>query len=412
MTRFLLLISCVLLVPTLAAQTITVSGNATLAVSNGAVLDLHSATLDFGTTGTLAETTGGRVAGGVLTATRTLNAPSAVDVAGLGATITSAQNLGATVVTRGHAPQQAGTVGIARYYDVAPANNANLNATLAFRYHDAELNGLAEADLKAWRSSDGGATYAALGGTLDAAANTLTLTGLGSFSRFTAAAQVVALLAAQAWLQGPYNAGAGQMNTALSAVLPATDPYTGTATVAPHFFTADPAGQQVVDWVLVRLLTGNPAAPPMTVAAEVPALLKKDGSIVATDGISALSLPVLAGSYYVVVRHRNHLPVMSSSAVALGAGTAAWDFRAAQAQAYGATPMKALAAGTFGLFAGDGNASGDIGAADRNSVWRAQNGLTGYRAGDYNLSGDVSATDRNALWRTNNGRAAQVPPAN
>lgn len=406
----LFLIAFVLLVPALAAQTITVSNSTTLAVSNNTVLDLHGATLDFGTTGSLAESAGGRVTGGLLTATRTLNAPNAANVAGLGATITAAQNLGVTTVTRGHAPQAAGGGSIARYYEIAPTNNAALGATLVFEYHDAELNGATESSLSLWRSPDGGATYAAAGGTLDGAANTLTLTSIGSFARFTAAAQQVALLATSVWLQGPWNAGAQDMNVGLSAVLPTTDPYTGAATVAADFFTTDAAGQQVVDWVLVRLLSGDLVSPPMTVVAEQPALLRKDGSIVAPDGTSPLSFGV-TGSYYVSVSHRNHLAVMSSSPVALG-GAAAWDFRTAQAQAYGATPMKALAAGAFALFAGDGNASGDIGASDRNSIWRAQNGLSGYRTGDFNLSGDVSAADRNTFWRPNNGRAAQVPPAN
>ena len=200
------------------------------------------------------------------------------------------------------------------------------------------------------------------------------------------------------------------MNAALSAVLPQSDPYGGTSSVAsPTFFTSTAQGQQVVDWVLVRLLSGAPGTT-LALAAERPGLLLRNGQITGTDATSPLGFSgVAAGSYYVVVRHRNHLAVMSANAVSFAGGSATYDFTTAQAQAFGANPMREVTVGVFALVAGDGNATGDVSAADRNTVWRPQNGLAGYRNADYNLSADVSATDRNSFWRPNNGRATQVP---
>ncbi|MCB0744556.1 MAG: hypothetical protein KDC67_11675, partial [Ignavibacteriae bacterium] len=46
------------------------------------------------------------------------------------------------------------------------------------------------------------------------------------------------------------------------------------------------------------------------------ALLKSDGSIVDIDGNSAVSFNgITSGNYYVVVYHRNHLPIISSQPI-------------------------------------------------------------------------------------------------
>ena len=167
------------------AQQVTVSGGATLTVSGGGVLSIGTATMDFGTTATLVES-GGRIADGTLTATRDLNAPAAQNVGGLGATITSAADLGTVVVTRTATRQSGnGHQGIARAYDIAPAVNAGLDATLTLAYHDAELSGLTEAALVLYRSTDGGATWEARSGTRDTDANTITVAGVDALSRWT-----------------------------------------------------------------------------------------------------------------------------------------------------------------------------------------------------------------------------------
>ncbi len=160
----------------------------TLALTGGD-LDLNGFHVDLGTTGTLSETTGHTVKGirGTIRATRTLNAPNGDDVAGLGAEITSNQDLGATTLTRGHAVQTGdGNQSIARYFDVAPANNSQLDARFVFRYDDAELNGLVEGDLVLFRSTDGGTTWTQEGGLVNPVANTISLSGVDAFSRWTA----------------------------------------------------------------------------------------------------------------------------------------------------------------------------------------------------------------------------------
>ena len=104
---------------------------------------------------------------------------------------------------------------------------------------------------------------------------------------------------------------------------------------------------------------------------------------------------VTEGAYHIVVRHANHLPVMSAEAQGLSVSSSTvYDFSLALAQAYGPEPMEQVTTSgptRYALIAG--NASwGDIrvNAADRQVV-KNQLGLTGYRAGDLNLSGTVNA---------------------
>ena len=71
----------------------------------------------------------------------------------------------------------------------------------------------------------------------------------------------------------------------------------------------------IVDWVLLELRTGTAAN---TTVGKRAALLKSDGSIVDLDGISQVKFKgIVPGNYYVVVRHRNHLAIMTASAIPL-----------------------------------------------------------------------------------------------
>ena len=173
-----------------AAQTVTIQNGGTITVENGGVWDLSGTTVDLGGTGSTAsidEKGGGRFTGGQLTATRDLDAPTQATPAGLGIEINSSETLGETTITRGHTVQTGdGNESIARYYDIAPDTNIDLDATLTFSYHDAELNGLAESTLEFFRSTDGGSTWSEEGqSSRDTNANTVTLSGINAFSRWT-----------------------------------------------------------------------------------------------------------------------------------------------------------------------------------------------------------------------------------
>lgn len=162
----------------------------TFEVKNGATVTIQDGTLDLGATTTLNEN-GGYVTGtGQIKAKRALNAPSSQNVAGLGAFITSNQDLGITNIFRSHAEQSVGNrKSIKRYYDIYPLNNSGLNARLDFSYADTDVNNLPENDLTLFQSDDSGLSYSSIGYAIrDASSNLITIDGIDSFSRFTAAA--------------------------------------------------------------------------------------------------------------------------------------------------------------------------------------------------------------------------------
>jgi len=166
------------------ANNITVNGNLTLSSGD---IDMNGKTISLGSSALVSETAGNTVKGsGSISGTTTLNAPSFVNPLGLGATITSAANLGSTTITRGHSEQIGGSeTSILRYYDITPATNTGLNATLVFAYDESELNGKTENDLILFKSTDAGTSWTTENGAVNTSSNTVTLTGINEFSRWT-----------------------------------------------------------------------------------------------------------------------------------------------------------------------------------------------------------------------------------
>jgi len=231
------------------------------------------------------------------------------------------------------------------------------------------------------------------------------------------------LVSAKVFLQGPYNAGT--MSTSLNTGdqletyaynQPYNVPpwsYSGTETVGgpgTTFFNDNP---DIVDWVLVELRTSTSPSPSDVRRA---AFVKNNGDIVDIDGTSPAEFSgISGGDYYIVIKHRNHLAVMSANAVTLP-NVSAYDFTDAQNKAYKPTvgspdPMADLGGTKYGMYSGDANADGSPDAFDNNLYWMPANGLPyNYPGGaDYNLDGGVDSFDSNLFWKPNNGKATQVP---
>ncbi|HNA33467.1 MAG TPA: hemagglutinin protein, partial [Flavobacteriales bacterium] len=96
-----------------------------------------------------------------------------------------------------------------------------------------------------------------------------------------------------------------------------------------------------VDWVLVELRN---AATPATLVRTQAALLQSDGDIVGLDNNSTLTLPVPAGTYHVAIRHRNHLGVMTGTAVALSSSPTSLDLTTGLVGTYGTNALKTVGA--------------------------------------------------------------------
>ncbi len=161
-------------------------------VFTSGLIDLNNSNINLGNSGFLeAENENSRVIGsngGQLIFNTILNAPSFANPANLGAIITSSQNLGAVTISRGHQSQINGYgngSSVLRYYDINPTINTALNATLRFKYFDAELNALDENGLVFWKSSNN--TNWVLQGfnSREVTANYVEKSGINDFSRWT-----------------------------------------------------------------------------------------------------------------------------------------------------------------------------------------------------------------------------------
>ena len=197
---------------------------------------------------------------------------------------------------------------------------------------------------------------------------------------------------AKVFLQGPY-AGGDTMKTTLNKYnfIPTSQPYN----IDPwNYFGNEhveiiPPG--VVDWILLELRTEIKSSSTIIKRA---AFLKSDGNIVDLDGSSPVTLSGVAqGSYYLVVKHRNHLSIMSADTI-LFSDTTRYDFTINQSKAFGNKPMAELGGGKYGMIAGDNNGDKVISVSDYNLV-SIDLFQTGYKLEDHNMDGTVLVTDFN-----------------
>ncbi|MBN3034973.1 MAG: right-handed parallel beta-helix repeat-containing protein, partial [Bacteroidales bacterium] len=215
-------------------------------------------------------------------------------------------------------------------------------------------------------------------------------------------------------LEGAFNGV--NMNTSLyqGGVLPLSQPYNG----YPWYYsgtesvTAIPVSN-VVDWVLAELRDADDAsmATGATTIARQAGFLLDDGSVVSIDGIQPMLFSeTINKNLYVVVRHRNHISVMSAGTPPFAGNTYTWDFTLGAGQAYGGVNAHTqLLPDAWGMTGADGNADNQINNGDKNDVWVIQAGTSGYRSGDYNLDLEVNNGDKNGVWAPNTGLGGQVP---
>jgi hypothetical protein len=202
-------------------------------------------------------------------------------------------------------------------------------------------------------------------------------------------------------LEGPYVATHDTMSTILKKNnnIPLTSPYyqdSRTIVLVPN---------NIVDWVLVQLRsTANGP-----VIASKSALLRKDGRIVADDGITErIILSMQSGSYFLLLRHRNHCSVMSATATALNnSSSELYDFTTGSNKYYGINGYKTFISGKTGFYAGDSNSDGGVYSEDY-TQYRTTQGQEGYRPADFNLDGGVYAEDY-TIYKRNQGCESTVP---
>jgi hypothetical protein len=190
-----------------------------------------------------------------------------------------------------------------------------------------------------------------------------------------------------------------------SGLLPVNDPYDGRLYESVNN-EAGPVGK-VVDWVRVELHSVNN---PSTILESQTLLLRPDGHIVDVDG-NAPNFKEQAEPLYLVIKHRNHLPVVSNPILNFNVlsqpGIFAYDFtsnlNAALGQ-LGDSPQMINVAGKWCMIAGDIQADFVIDNVDTsifNSIF--DNGeFDTYSKQDLNLDGAVDNVDLSFIYSSFN----------
>ena len=207
------------------------------------------------------------------------------------------------------------------------------------------------------------------------------------------------------FLEGAFDGAAGQMRTDLNTLnlLPMQHPYT----TAPYNYTGGAVltaiPSNMVDWVLVEARTGTTNT--TTFDTQV-GLLMADGTITDTDGVSPLTFNLTVGdTYYFVVRHRNHLDVMSATGTAQ-ASNILYDFTVNTAQAFGVSQQKMIGSSAV-IFAADITQDLIIQTTDYDA-WRLEPAqLYVYDLLDANMDGVVQTTDYD-LWNLNKAKVTPI----
>ena len=241
---------------------------------------------------------------------------------------------------------------------------------------------------------------------------------VGSFIVGTSPALDFVEFSPRVFLSGPYNGTDMNDDLRIANLLPISEPYSATYThtalgggesvAAVADFDQTGTDDDVVDWVILEL---RDAADNTNIVASQSALLQRDGDIVGTDMNPIKMSGFAPDDYFVTVRHRNHLGIMSNNVRTLDRVNTFQDFTDGSVATYGSNAQENMGASAMGMWAGNANGNGNIrytGAGNDFDVIR--NGVIGnpsnffnqltysfsaYSLEDVNLDGNVSYTGAN-----------------
>ncbi|GGG03970.1 hypothetical protein GCM10011344_00380 [Dokdonia pacifica] len=213
------------------------------------------------------------------------------------------------------------------------------------------------------------------------------------------------------FLQGAYtNPNTGEellmrddLRIASSILIPTTSPYDST-TCDPSVFTTTGANA-IVDWIVIELRDENDVS---NVLVSQSALLQRDGDIVAIDGTSPVAINRASGNYYVAIRHRNHLGILTASTVSLSETVTNLDLSTdMNAVTGGALALRDMGNGIFAMYAGDVNSDGSILNTDVANALAVSGSINAYTGADADMDGNILNTDIALIIQPNAGRIQQ-----
>lgn len=208
-------------------------------------------------------------------------------------------------------------------------------------------------------------------------------------------------------LQGYFDAGQMHNNLPLSTYFPFVEPYTnlGYTHVKGGGETLNPNADltQLTDWVFLEL---RPACNPQKVAATRSVLVKRNGQVVTTSNEDQIEFKIPKGNYYLVVRHRNHLDLVTATPVFLDEMSGLYDFTdLANPIAKGGVQAAKTINNQLWMFSGDVDNQQDINNIDFMKI-NLNQGTAGYKSEDLNGDVIVDGQDIDLYWKKNVGKGS------
>jgi hypothetical protein len=199
------------------------------------------------------------------------------------------------------------------------------------------------------------------------------------------------------------------MNTLVTDSLPHDQPYNTTPWNYQGSEHKTQMAANIVDWILIEIRDSSDVNNVLEYQA---GFLLDDGNVVDTSMTNGITLKnITPGYYYVVVRHLNHLPVMTANPVMLPNAVTIDFSDTTNTALYGTAKGSSieLEPGIFGMIGGDVNADGTLKYSgpgnDRGLILQKivnESGstsitttLTGYFEEDLNLNGELKYSGPN-----------------
>jgi hypothetical protein len=202
------------------------------------------------------------------------------------------------------------------------------------------------------------------------------------------------------YLQGDYQNG--KMLTTLNEknLIPLKQPYSSSPWNYSGGEKVNAMPANVSDWILIEF-----AAPDYKEKICRACLLNSNGNVSDTDGSNYVKFDnIAAGEYYVIIYHRNHLPLVTSAVLEINSDSLRLDFTKSDSVTANSLSVTDLGDGNLGMISGDGNSDGKIDKSDLMDIAKDIFKL-GYYNCDLDMNGIVNVLDyeraqRNLMKKT------------
>ena len=207
------------------------------------------------------------------------------------------------------------------------------------------------------------------------------------------------LVDVNAILGGVYDSQTGLMSTDLNEknLLPLEQPFNRPPWNYAGSEEVTSLADDIVDWVLIEIRADDANK---SIVAQKAVLLRNDGQIMDLDGSTSIAIDNLIPNhnYSVIVRHRNHLAIMSSTAKTFSQNGQSFDLTNPAEVNGGEYQLMDLGNNKWGMLPGDFNSNGVITVEDYLYYKSEASFINQYIDGDLNLDNIVTITDFNIYF--------------